>query len=731
MVLHGDKMQGFRIFMRNELCNSKIIISIIIPIRVTSFRKDILTRLNFCFSPGIGHIEYIIVDDGSSEQDAALLQQKCFEFGLQYISTNVNGNSAFNLARARNKGAQQATGKYIFFMDVDLLAYRGFYDDLLTEILVFDLEHNSDIFLMIPVVYLNQVGMKKYFEIDEKLRKSFITHILMKGDFELIEKYSHGTSCILIDRFYYLAIGGQNENYEGWGYEDYEFTTRLIKLLKLFPKPNNYESMDGNFMTLNRYEGWKSEYKLFGSWMARKGIYLVHAPHPQDSKYRVHQDKNLELFKKSLTGNLEHSDLRSILPGTKKSLLLSKNPFCYHYKLNALLGDYCIYDATETKEWRDILDFFENNHFAQIIFPNPYGNPVFLELYNYCKQNSINFIVCERGAFPDSVYHDRNGFLYDSSSYDPSNWDYPISEEQILKAKSYLSKLEKGEFTLEKQPSRNSERSTLDSLDIRSRNKKRVLIILQTQNDTVIKFFGKDFTTQQSLLFFLENLVKLNNGTCVFIYKNHPLENSPLMISHAINADKFHINDLIDVSDAVLTVNSGAGLISALLGKPVFTLGHCWYSLPGIACPVNDESDFVAGLDTFKPDIEKILRFTYYLRFKFYSFGKQHTVVHTIEGKKVSATKSIDYYEVQTFDNERVYFKDPAYEIGFNSLLFKEFETSSLLKKNSLAKMIVNLLNKNKKFRKFNRNPEAYYRDSKYILIRRIGEIIYGKQESK
>ena len=68
---------------------------------------------------------------------------------------------------------------------------------------------------MIPVVYLNQLGMKKYLEIDDKLRQSFITQILMKCDFDLIEKYSYGTSCILIDRLYYLTIGGQSENYVG------------------------------------------------------------------------------------------------------------------------------------------------------------------------------------------------------------------------------------------------------------------------------------------------------------------------------------------------------------------------------------------------------------------------------------------------------------------------------------------------------------------------------------
>lgn len=713
--------------MSNKLCDLRITISVIIPIRVTPFRHDIFERIKFGIGSETENIEYIIVDDGSLENDANTIEELCSLLGFKYFSTGVSSNTPFNLARARNEGAKKATGKYIFFMDVDLLAFPGFYDDLLTEILVFDLDHNSDIFLMIPVVYLNQLGMKKYLEIDDKLRQSFITQILMKGDFDLIEKYSYGTSCILIDRLYYLTIGGQNENYEGWGYEDYEFTTKLIKLLNLFPKPNNYESMDGNFMTLNRYEGWKAEYKLFGLWMARKGIFLVHVPHPQDSKYRIHQDKNLELFKKSLTKILEHSDLKSILPGRKKSLMLSTNPFCYHYKLNALLGDYYIYDVSGIKDWRDILAFFENNHFFQIVFSNPYGNPLFLELYNYCKQNSIPFIVCERGAFPDSVYHDRNGFLYDSSSYNPYNWDHPLGEEQRLMAESYLSKLEKGEFTLEKQPSRNSERSTLDYLDISNRNKKRVLIILQTQNDTVIKFFGKNFTTQQSLLHFLENLVKSYRDSCVFIYKNHPLENSPLMISNAINADEFHINDLIDVSDAVLTVNSGAGLIAALLGKPVFTLGHSWYSLPGIACLVHDESDFIAKLATFKPDPEKLLRFTYYLRFKFYSFGKQNTVVHNINGKKVSATKSIDYYEVQTFDNGRLYFKDPEYNIGFDSVLFKEFEASSLLKKNSMTKIIVNLLKKNKKLRKFYRDPNAYFRDSRYGLVRMIGELIYGK----
>ncbi|MBD3808364.1 MAG: hypothetical protein IE880_06575, partial [Epsilonproteobacteria bacterium] len=194
----------------------------------------------------------------------------------------------------------------------------------------------------------------------------------------------------------------------------------------------------------------------------------------------------------------------------------------------------------------------------------------------------------------------------------------------------------------------------------------------------------------------------------------------------AINADDFHIHDLIDICDAVITINSGAGLIAALLGKPVFTLGDCWYTLPGIACDIKNEDEFFLKLNTFNPLEEKLLKFAYYLRFNFYSFGKHHTVIHTKANSKINATTKIDYTEVQTYKHGRIYFKDREYRVGFESILFKEYEADSFNeKKRSFLLTIVTSFLNNKKIQKFNKDPEAFFKDSKITIFRIIGKMLW------
>lgn len=88
--------------MNNSELSFSRIISVIVPIRVTSSRKDILERLEFCFDKKSIEVEYLVVDDGSSLSDAITLEQRCLELGYRYISTNVSTDKMFNLARARN-----------------------------------------------------------------------------------------------------------------------------------------------------------------------------------------------------------------------------------------------------------------------------------------------------------------------------------------------------------------------------------------------------------------------------------------------------------------------------------------------------------------------------------------------------------------------------------------------------------------------------------------------------
>lgn len=667
------------------------LISVIIPIRVTSVRKDVIERLSFCISDtSFIKVEYIVVDDGSEKKDANLLKSRCFELGFKYVKTNACPTSPFNLARARNLGAQLALGKYVLFLDVDLLVYPEFYDDIYTEIMLSDMAHNSDVFLMFPVVYFNDDGFNEYKKLDDKYKKHFASQILLYGKFHFIEKYSYGTSCILVDRLYYLSIGGQDESYEGWGYEDYDFTVKMMKLSPLFPLPPKFDTMvGGNFMVIKRYYGWKAQYRLYGMMMARKGVYLYHVPHEVDAKYHNNKISNLNLFKKSLYKDLSKECIQTINSCCEKSLFLNKKSLICNYKLNFIFGKYEVFNYTQVNSWEEILEYFLNKKFTQIIFPNPYESVNLLELYKYCRKHNIKYIVRGRGALPGAIFHDPNGFLYDSKSYSQAKWDIPLSIQEEQEIKKYLYSL-KTKVCASGKLTKDIKGQKLLS-ELTNSHKKKVLIILQSVSDKNVKLFGRGFREQVFSKTFLEKVISKCKNHQDFIYKNDPVETVPMFLQGA--ADNVHINDLISVSDMVITINSSMGLIASFLGKPVFTLGDSWYTLPGIAYNIDDENQLSSHLNVFKPSKEKVLRFAYYLRYKFYSFENDQLVKE--DDFQIKAIECVNYKEIQTLDYGRVYFKDQNYQIGFNSILFKEYDMKSFrIVRNFVKKLVNRITNK-------------------------------------
>ncbi|MGN5477231.1 hypothetical protein ACTMU2_11055 [Cupriavidus basilensis] len=109
----------------------------------------------------------------------------------------------------------------------------------------------------------------------------------MVDDKTAIEKFSTGTSVTVWRRDYFLASGGNDAEFNGWGYEDLEYATRAIRRRKLFPLPSEFALDYRNFQSVVEYKGWKSVYRLFGDLTFQKGIVMFHAWHPveQDSRY--------------------------------------------------------------------------------------------------------------------------------------------------------------------------------------------------------------------------------------------------------------------------------------------------------------------------------------------------------------------------------------------------------------------------------------------------------------
>jgi predicted glycosyltransferase involved in capsule biosynthesis len=698
-------------------------LSVIIPIRITVQREDILQRLAYCRQDYLldeshntrtvdnHNIEFIVVDDGTELRHVQDLQQRCNELGLRYLTTGVEPQQIFNLARARNHAARYAKGKLILFMDVDLKPYQGFYQDILNEAELINMNTHINQFLMCPVIYLTEQGTKYFSTQKISLRRQFAINAMLKKDDGIIEKYSHGTSVIIINRHYYLSVGGQDEAFEGWGYEDYEFTTRLMMKNPKFPIPENWESMAGNFMTINKYSGWKAAYRLHGDWLANKGIYLFHAYHQTDNNFKSNLGKNGRLLLKQLKRERDTIDPKPLTyPESGRSLLFRKNPFCYSSEFNPYWGEVLFEKEELFKNIDNLSTYLSSHKIDRIIFPNPYANKQLQAIYQWCRDNNFPFIIAERGALPDSVYHDHSGFLSDGDSYSREKWNKPLTSYQQEKVRNYINSIRTSSKMLEAQAGRQPLKSIRRKLGIKE-DQKIIFVPFQQPNDTVISYFSgpiKNFENFHQVICTLS--AELGDGWRV-IYKKHPVENELKKVDDAICADDYNTYDLIEIADALVLINSGVGIYGMMFNKPVYIMGEAWYGIDNVNVAVENSSALAILIQRgLTPDEQLVERFIYYLRYEFYLFGEQlQRNAKLKNGAPITATLNIKYYELRPSKGVPLFLTEEGPLIS--SPLFDRYQTKDILthsrNPNSLKKT-----SSRRKFKKFKERPVQFFIDA-------------------
>jgi len=627
-------------------------LTVIIPIRVTNARRDLIDRIEHCFidTEIPDTVDVIVVDDGSKDEDYMELKKK-EKRKLKVMCTGAKYYNNFSPARARNFAAQRATGELLIFLDADLIPYPGFFRDVLREANLLEIKENVHRFLMVPVIYLTEAGLELMEEKPaNEWRATFINSMLM-NDKNTIEKFSSGTSAIVMDRLYYLARGGQDIGFEGWGYEDFEFTNRLIRRDRRYPLPSEWLGMAGNFMTINKYEGWKSIYRLYGDWMAAKAVYLFHKPHPIEQTYHSRKEQNMryliERMKEDASKTpVEPPPLPDVNAGS--TLLLRSNPFCYDREFAPCYG---YIEKAHEDDFADELEFAERIKefkYSNIVFGNPYANEKLMRLYFWCRKNNQPYTICERGALPDSIFHDPHGFLNDSTSYDAVIWDHPLSDEDRAQTVAYIEKIRFGTDTLEPQSKREDAAVLRKRLNIKL-GKKVLFVPFQQPQDTVVRNFAGPIGSFSRFHDEITRLARDLGDDWVVVYKKHPTEDELFPIPGAVCAGDAHVYDLLEICHAVALINSGTGIYGMMFGKPVFVFGSSWYAHPGLCRPILGNEDAATVIqDGFSLDYERVLRFVHYLRFRFYSFGEMTTrKVRYADGTPITATSSIKYYEIR------------------------------------------------------------------------------------
>lgn len=688
-------------------------ISVIIPISVKTSSEWLIDRLHFPLSDKAisSKIEFIYVDYGSSSQQSKKIKSFCETENCKYIKVDT-ADQILSFSSARNTGASIATGDYLLFLDVDLVTYDGFYNLLLTEIeTIREYEdYNECAFIMLPVIYLTETGTQKFFHINSSIRKNyFMEDLYDKG--LCTERYSTGTSAIVVSRYTFCTLGGFPEEFLGWGGEDIVFNNRLIRAWAKYPIPKDYSHDIGSMHGINIYKGWKAMYRLHGDRSFHKGLFLFHAWHPVNlsSTYKDLWKKNKIIMDEKIAEAKRPWTAPPLPYNNKKStLIIDQNSFTANTQILPFWGKWKALDKNKLKSSKEVISYFQDSDFDKIVFHNPYKSDFHRKIYEEARSLNLNYTVCERGALNESIFYDKNGFNYDSKSYFIDQWNNPLTLEEEEKLSQYIAFDKKSFSALE--PQGKYEISDYRTRRGISRHKKILFIPLQRFTDTVTREFKGAW---KNYFEFVQNIIRSApyfSSDWVLVVKPHPLEDIIPTIPGAIIENEAHFKEILLSSDAVYTLNSGVGVYGLMYDKPVYVSGDAFYNGSGLATKVDSITDILDFNLAIDPEPRR--RFINHLIHKFYSFGKQTTRnVLDDQGFRMTATTHIDLYQVIVDDSCKK-ISPAKIRTPESSLLFDRYldKRTPILNNSHQTKTLVNTQPKTKKNEKIVEFPAASFR---------------------
>lgn len=667
-------------------------LTVIIPLRVSAQRLDTIDRLSFSTLDGKrpGEVGFLVIDDGSPASMIDPIRQRCDEFGFGYVRLDTEWRQ-FSVGRCRNYGAMHAKSKYILFQDVDLMPYGGFYFDLCREINVQNLDDNVRDFLMIPYVFLTARATADFVKCHPTLRRQQFLQHSMENNHDIVEKISTGTSATVYNREYFLTRGGNDPDFEGWGFEDLEFNTRCIRLANRFPLPRSWSLDKANFFTITEFKGWKAVYRLFGDQMFGKGIALFHAWHEVDAQddYMSRRNVNQNIFNTKIVEFAKNGTEPEPLPSKCEghTLLFRNNVYVYHREIRPKLGELILESENRMGNEAGLLDYIQKRGISRVMFHNPYATERMIMLYEACRRHEVPLIVAERGALPNSLFFDHSGFLADGTSYHAERWDRPISDNRRAEVLRYVAQESSSDDALEAQGNRLRAHGARKKLGLAA-NERVLFVPLQRPGDSATRFFAGPIGCYDGFIRLLRAVATRLPDDWVLVVKKHPLEDRCPEIEGARAAHNFHVKDLLELCDWVITLNSGTGLLAMLWGKPVMYAGRAFYGHPEINQPVTNADDVVRWLlSDFTPDREKIIRFISYLLHDFYSFGNFVTrEVKMPDGDRMTATVDIDFRVIRGLGrHESVYERRAKPLITWQSPLFDRYRVAEDLRRQEEA----------------------------------------------
>ncbi|MEH8142838.1 galactosyltransferase-related protein [Aeromonas veronii] len=193
----------------------------------------------------------------------------------------MNSVPCYSAGVARNFVVRNIKSEFIFFLDLDLLYPKGFINQI--DVKKCKLERSNVFFEMYPCLYLTKEETERFEGDFQGCLESFL-----RGENHRVEGIALASSCLLMNREWFLQLGGFDEQFVGHGGEDLELIDRLTRHYPIGPRPDDY-ALNIKAQHPGDYQGFRRYFSYYALPHLFAGRFLVHQWHPRPLTHPYHK----------------------------------------------------------------------------------------------------------------------------------------------------------------------------------------------------------------------------------------------------------------------------------------------------------------------------------------------------------------------------------------------------------------------------------------------------------
>lgn len=373
-------------------------LSLIVPIGIENDEnKQALFRLEnlilLYLESKLHNTELIISECGSSGFYKTLIFELCSKYKITYNTCN---EQIFLSGHARNQGALIAKYSYLGFIDIDLRFSTDLFKKIFMYIDRLNMNDNKKRFFSIPVFYLTKDYSIKLLQSDnynEDINNLYSKYI--NGDCKnSIEYYSPVSSFLIINKYHFFSIGGNDLDYKGHGFEDFDLLYRLIDEEGIIPKPKNH-LLDTRVWEINNYEGLRAYFyakSLFDKCL-KENIFIIHLWHnrPKNTSF-YRKNKNRQIYKDKFTHfdntkihplQLSYKQNNILLLGNENDINIFKDIILHLGQVKLLTNN-------------DLNNYISNINSSNVTHTIFIDIKHYQEIYQYANKYNLNYFVIKK-----------------------------------------------------------------------------------------------------------------------------------------------------------------------------------------------------------------------------------------------------------------------------------------------------------------------------------------------